>query len=741
MKILSSLAIAIVVSCIAVAGIAQAQNSAQPLSDAEKLGVLIETLNDDRLRGQLIGELERLKARTPPSSSPATAPQPDAAAEEQTSGDAGPASENGEDAAVFSGGLATGLSQWLADLGRRLPTAALGAPIDQKFSQAEAQVSRRLSAPGAVDGLQSFGIQSLAGWAIVTALILGAYVFARRRIRARVVRGTERRALIRDVIIRALYAMVPLVLGMTAAVAWTGFASYSDAQKALFVMLCAPLAGATLISGLISALLVLLAPSKGWRLVAYSQRRLAPMIGILTGIATLASIAVTPEIRNVIGPATADILSLTLDIAVPVFAAVIIGMHRRTVRSLIVRGYAAGDETGSVFGRAIYWIGTHWQHFGFVFVILNIGARLFGAQSGGFLAQSSLSVAVIVAAFIAIASIRRFETNRIAAAARRTRSGVRFEIFKRLSAIGYRSLQVIVAVIATSWCLGFWGIDVEGWLQSRAGVSVIGPIVAIVLMSLVAWTLWVVLDAWITATLSQPQTGVSYRERSARVRTLLPLLRNVAFVVLTVLTAIGILANLGINVAPLIAGAGVIGLAVGFGSQQLVQDVITGLFILLEDTLAIGDVVDTGDRAGTVEALTIRTVKIRDGDGALHTIPFSTVKALKNSSRGFGVYTVGITLAQGADVAKALEVLEEVGDEIHKDPKYQTNIIAPLDVWGVDQVGLDGIVIKAAIKTRPLQQYGIGREINRRMNLRLRELGIPLATRGLNWTEQPGAPA
>ncbi|TCQ95411.1 mechanosensitive ion channel domain-containing protein [Neorhizobium sp. JUb45] len=724
MKLFKAAVLTIMLAVTPFASMAQEHSQAKFIPDAAKLGSLIDILKDDALRQQLIGELEQLQKAKSDSEVGNTKP-----AETEASRTTQPTAE--EDA-VISGGLFTGISSWLGDLGHRLPTAALGAPIDVKVLQAEAQVNRRLDAPGAIENLKGFMLRSALGWAAITALALIIFAFAKRRIRARVGKTASNKVVIREVVIRAFLAVVPFLVFIAVASFWPGLWNYSEVGAKIFVVLSVPFAIAITTSGLVSSFLVFLARSKGWRLVAYAQRRLSPLVGILIGIATAGSIAVSPDIRSAAGPATSDILSLILDIAVPAFAMLIIVLHRRTVRSLIVRGHS-NDSERSAYDRAIFWVGTHWQHFGFAFAVLNIGARIFGTQSGSFLAQSSLSVAVIVLAFMAVTSIRRFEAKREAAANRRLRIGVRAEVLRRLSSILYRAIQVALVLIASVLCLRFWGIDVAGWLSTSAGISVVGPVSSIVLVMLIAWTLWVALDAWITAALSESQVGGGFQQRSARIRTLLPLLRNVAFVVLSVLTVIGVLANLGINVAPLIAGAGVVGLAVGFGSQQLVQDVITGLFILLEDTLAIGDVIDTGDRAGTVEALTIRTVKIRDGDGALHTIPFSTVKALKNSSRGFGVYTVGVMLDQRADVGKALEVLKEVGDEVRRDPKYAASIIAPLDIWGVDQVGPDGILIKGAIKTRPLQQYGVGREINRKMNFRLQELGIPLANRNVGW--------
>lgn len=157
----------------------------------------------------------------------------------------------------------------------------------------------------------------------------------------------------------------------------------------MFSLLAFPFAFALASSGAMASLLVLMAPSKGARVIAYAQRRLAPLMGILVGIAIAGSVVTTPQMRSAIGPATVDLLSLGFDLAVPIFAGFIIIMHRRTVRSLIVRGHAV-DEDGSVFDRAIYWVGTNWQYFGMAFVILNIGARLFGTRSGDFLTQSTM---------------------------------------------------------------------------------------------------------------------------------------------------------------------------------------------------------------------------------------------------------------------------------------------------------------------------------------------------------------
>lgn len=711
---------------------AQEQAPQATQSAVNPLDTLVTIMKDETLRNQLIREIEGMRSPSAATGGQDTSERSAAAtppAETPPSGDAAvPAGASEEAEGIMAGkGLLAGVVGSLRELGERLPTAALGAPVDVKFRQAEAQINRRLAQPDAVSGLQGFALRAFPGWAIGTVAALFALVIVRRRTRSRVFKEATLADVARQAALRAIFGLLPLIACLLIAIVWSRLLGFSGNGAVVFFILTIPFAVALAMSEIVSCLLLLLAPSKGWRLVAYAQRKLAPVVGLLTGVAMAGSLTEVPEIRSVIGPATADIALLLLDLAVPLIALYIVLKHRRIVRALIVRGHAP-DEQSSPTNRVTYWFGQHWHHLGILFVVLNIGARLFGAQTGSFLTQSFLSVAFIVVAMILSATLTRFIERRKNKANGSVRRGTRAVVMDRLGAAIFQLIKIVIVWSAIVACLGLWGVDFVSWTNSSVGASVMGPIVSIFIMIFTAWTIWVVLDAWISDVLS-PADARNARERSARVKTLLPLLRNVAFVALSVMTLIGVLSNLGINVAPLIAGAGVVGLAIGFGSQQLVADVITGLFILLEDTLAIGDVVDTGDRVGTVEALTIRTVKIRDGDGALHSVPFSTIKALKNSSRGFGVYTVNVTLDTGADVERALDILKDVGNEVATDPQYSGKIVAPLDIWGVDQVSLDGIVIKGAIRTLPLQQYGVGRAINQRYRDALQAAGIRLATR------------
>jgi small conductance mechanosensitive channel len=212
-----------------------------------------------------------------------------------------------------------------------------------------------------------------------------------------------------------------------------------------------------------------------------------------------------------------------------------------------------------------------------------------------------------------------------------------------------------------------------------------------------------------------------------RARTMLPLLRNVLFVLILTIAGIVTAANLGINVTPLLAGAGVIGLAIGFGAQSLVADLITGLFIIIEDTISVGDWIDIdGGHAGTVEYLSIRTVRLRDGQGAIHAIPFSQIKIVKNLSRDFAYAVFEVRVPFSADVDEVTQLIREVGADLMADFRYRREMLGPVEVWGLDRFDPNWMVVKGQIKTRPLQQWSVARAFNLRVKRKMDEAGIEI---------------
>nr|WP_224770896.1 mechanosensitive ion channel domain-containing protein [Pseudomonas sp. FEN] len=295
---------------------------------------------------------------------------------------------------------------------------------------------------------------------------------------------------------------------------------------------------------------------------------------------------------------------------------------------------------------------------------------------------------------------------------------------QRSSVYKERLLSVLHAVLRIALAVGFiellgriWGFSLYEFAeQNSVGRAISDSLSRIGLILLATWLLWVVLDTAIQESLKPPINRRASRQPSMRAKTILPLLRNALKVILLVIGAITTLANLGINVAPLLAGAGVVGLAIGFGSQQLVQDVITGLFIIIEDTLSIGDwvVLDSG-HAGTVEGLTIRTLRLRDGKGFVHSVPFGQIKAVTNQSRQFAFAFFSVQFTYDTDVDKATELIRETGRLISEDALLKFNLQGPLEVFGVDRMDLNGVVLTAQFRTISGGQYSVSRAFNERL--------------------------
>lgn len=291
----------------------------------------------------------------------------------------------------------------------------------------------------------------------------------------------------------------------------------------------------------------------------------------------------------------------------------------------------------------------------------------------------------------------------------------------RLLSLVYACLRIVLAVTFIEVLGRIWGFSLFEFAQRNSlGRAISDSLSSIGLIFLVTWLLWVVLDTAIQEALKPPVNHRSGRQPSTRIKTILPLLRNAIKIILVVICAITTMANLGINVAPLLAGAGVVGLAIGFGSQQLVQDVITGLFIIIEDTFSVGDwvVLSTG-HSGTVESLTIRTVRLRDGKGFVHSVPFGQIKAVTNQSRQFAYAFFSVQFTYDTDIDEALKLIRETGHSISEDILLKNNLQGPLEVFGVDRMDLNGVVLTAQFRTSSGGQYSVGRAFNERLKKRV----------------------
>jgi small conductance mechanosensitive channel len=251
----------------------------------------------------------------------------------------------------------------------------------------------------------------------------------------------------------------------------------------------------------------------------------------------------------------------------------------------------------------------------------------------------------------------------------------------------------------------------------------IGSVLAIGIELFIALTVWEIFVGAIDRYLNGiDATGTP---RRTRIRTLLPLLRTAMLSVLVVLTSLIILSHIGMDITPLLAGAGVVGVAIGFGSQALVKDIITGLFILMEDQIAVGDVVDVGkDHAGVVEAITVRTIRLRDQAGTVHTVPFSEVTTVKNLTRDFAYVVARIAISYSEDIDRVVEILRQVSEELMADEALRPSILDPFDYQGVDALDASSVVLLVRIRTVASKQALVGRAFNRLVKIAFDKEGI-----------------
>jgi moderate conductance mechanosensitive channel len=223
----------------------------------------------------------------------------------------------------------------------------------------------------------------------------------------------------------------------------------------------------------------------------------------------------------------------------------------------------------------------------------------------------------------------------------------------------------------------------------------------------------------------EQQPGFALR-RAQRADALGALLTSVATVVVWVLAGFLVLAEIGVNLAPLVAGAGVVGLAVGFGAQDLVSDFLSGVFMLAEDQFGVGDIVDVGEASGVVEGVTLRTTKIRDVEGTLWHVPNGEIRRVGNSSQQWARSLLDIGVAYDTDIDSAIDVIGAVAVAMSEEEGYREKFLDAPDVWGVQSLGADSIDIRLVIKTQPGTQWAISRELRRRLKAAFDEVGIEI---------------
>ena len=219
-------------------------------------------------------------------------------------------------------------------------------------------------------------------------------------------------------------------------------------------------------------------------------------------------------------------------------------------------------------------------------------------------------------------------------------------------------------------------------------------------------------------------TGLDVIERTKRARTIGTLLQNFLVAVVVGIAGLTALRQLGVDITPALTGAGIAGLAVGFGAQTLVRDVISGFFLIVEDQVRVGDVAVVNGTGGLVEAVNLRTIVLRDEEGAVHVFPNGEVKTLANKSKDFAYYVLSVGVPWDEDPDRVADAIKIAADSLLNDPEFRIHILEPLEVYGIDTWEPTQLVLKGRIKTVPLKQWTVGRELRKRIAKTFRERGI-----------------
>ncbi|HEX7934727.1 MAG TPA: mechanosensitive ion channel domain-containing protein, partial [Paraburkholderia sp.] len=306
-----------------------------------------------------------------------------------------------------------------------------------------------------------------------------------------------------------------------------------------------------------------------------------------------------------------------------------------------------------------------------------------------------------------------------------------------------RVVSSIIAIVTALALLQVWGVHVGDLFGTgTVGHRLASAVITIGVAAIIALLVWESVNVSVERRLDRWTTSGDL-VRAARLRTLLPMLRTALFCVIALVVVLTGLSELGVNIGPLLAGASIFGVALGFGSQKLVQDFITGIFLLMENAMQVGDWVTLAGVSGTVEYLSIRTVRLRGGDGSLFTVPFSSVSTVNNTNRGIGNAGVRVNIVFGQDVDLAIDTLKEIGAALRQEDKFKDGILADFSFWGVDAVDGSAVTLAGQIQCRDSARWGVQREFNRRILDQFRERGIEIANPQRNlltWDPESVAP-
>jgi small conductance mechanosensitive channel len=302
---------------------------------------------------------------------------------------------------------------------------------------------------------------------------------------------------------------------------------------------------------------------------------------------------------------------------------------------------------------------------------------------------------------------------------------------------------------ATWVILEIWRIDAAAYLAPQSGSSVRSLVRVLIIIAIAAVGLELT-DLASRKLIERLGERKGDRRRIAKLRTITPLISGLAHAIILLVATAMVLSEVGVEIAPLLAGAGIAGIAIGFGAQSLVKDLFTGAFLIIEDIVSHGDIVDISGVTGTVEAMTLRTIRVRSFDGTLHIFPYGEAQVIHNKTSRYSCFAFELQVSYLSDIDQAINTLVKVGDELEHDREMTEYMLAPLEISGVDKLADTGVILKGRIRTTAGDQARVGSAFLKLVKERLDEAGILIAHRHqpvppFDWiqeqVEQPPGPA
>ena len=445
----------------------------------------------------------------------------------------------------------------------------------------------------------------------------------------------------------------------------------------------------------------------------------------VTSIAGYGVLLVVPLFAATLSAAVGQMVSLLIMLGVYIYAVRVIWKNRASIRSRLIN--RARLSSTAFFGTLLRMLARTWHLLAIAyFTVLLVVTQVDPAGSLPYMVhgtlQSGLAIGIgllLSAALTALLSRRITLSHDL-----RTRLPMLESRLNSYVPAALRSIRIFILVTVTLFVLDAWRVfSLSAWLASDSGSAAIATVVRVAIILLFAALIWTVVASIIEHRLAHDE---GQGAPSARERTLLSLFRNATLIVIVTMTVLVVLSQIGIDIGPLIAGAGVVGLAIGFGAQKLVQDVINGIFIQLENGMNQNDVVEAGGVFGTVEKITIRSVGIRTLDGGYHMIPFSSVDKVTNHMRDFSYHLGEYTVAHRESVDDAAFHLEQAFKELMLDPVLGPEVMEDITIAGVTSLNERGFTIRVLIKTRPGMQWAVQRGYNRLVKKHFNAAGIEL---------------